>query len=179
VDRSPATVAGAAVHKVLEEIDLLGDLGEGLARARRALPDLVTALNAGGGGEEALRRSDSILARLAGSRTLARLAAIARDVVARELPILLPPDGRADGPVGFVAGTIDLVFRDPASGDLVVVDYKTDDVSTAAEIANRAAAYAPQALVYRRALLEALAPERDVRCELWFLAADHVEKVVG
>jgi ATP-dependent helicase/nuclease subunit A len=179
VDRSPATVAGAAVHKVLEELDLLGDLGEGLARARRALPDLVTALNAGGGGEEALRRSDSILARLAGSRTLARLAAIARDVVARELPILLPPDGRADGPVGFVAGTIDLVFRDPASGDLVVVDYKTDDVSTAAEIANRAAAYAPQALVYRRALLEALAPERDVRCELWFLVADRIEKVAG
>jgi ATP-dependent helicase/nuclease subunit A len=179
VDRSVAIVAGAAVHQALEELDLLGDLGEGLARARRKLPDMVRVLTAGAGSEEALRRSDSILARLVGSRTLARLAAIARDVVARELPVLLPPDGRADGPVGFVAGTIDLVFRDPARGDLVIVDYKTDEVSTPAEIANRATAYAPQALVYRRALLEALVLGSNPRCELWFLAADHIVKVAG
>jgi ATP-dependent exoDNAse (exonuclease V) beta subunit len=73
--------------------------------------------------------------------------------------------------VGFVAGAIDLVHRDPATGELVVVDYKTDRVETDAEIAGRARSYAAQGAEYQRALREALGLDAPPRFELWFLHA--------
>jgi ATP-dependent exoDNAse (exonuclease V) beta subunit len=98
-------------------------------------------------------------------------------VVARELPVLLPPAHDERGPVGFVAGAIDLVHRDPETGQLVVVDYKTDRVETPAQIAERAKAYAPQGAEYQRALRDALGLAAPPRFELWFLHAGHREVV--
>jgi ATP-dependent exoDNAse (exonuclease V) beta subunit len=178
-ERSPATAAGSAVHQSLEDLDLQGDLAAGLARARARLPDVLAVLAGGARVDEAVARSRSILDRLTGSRTLARLEAVAPYVVARELQVLLPPDDAPDAPVGFVSGTIDLVYRDPKHGELVIVDYKTDDVATDREVATRVAAYAAQGRVYRRALREALGLDRDPRFELWFLAADRIEEVPG
>ena len=48
-------------------------------------------------------------------------------------------------------GFIDLLFRD-ADGSLVIVDYKTDTVTDADALAQRAAHYAPQLRAYARAL---------------------------
>jgi hypothetical protein len=70
-----------------------------------------------------------------------------------------------------VAGAIDLVYRDPATGELVVVDYKTDRIETKAEIAERARVYAAQGAEYQRALREALRLDAPPRFELWFLYA--------
>ncbi|MEV1129287.1 UvrD-helicase domain-containing protein [Agromyces sp. NPDC049794] len=63
-------------------------------------------------------------------------------------------------------GFIDLLFRD-VDGSLVIVDYKTDAVSDAAALAERAAHYAPQLQAYVRAL-EAATDER-ARAMLVFL----------
>ena len=100
---------------------------------------------------------------MAGGPLLGRLRAIADHVIARELPVLLAPDDAAGAPVGFVSGTIDLVYRDPETGELVIADYKTDEVAGGRELRERAVAYAAQGVVYRRALREALGSRRGPR----------------
>ena len=91
--------------------------------------------------------------------------------------MLLPAEPDGDGPVGFVAGAIDLLYRDPATNEFVVVDYKTDRVEGEAALAERAARYAGQAASYRRAVQEALALAQPPRFELWFLHAGAVVPV--
>ena len=100
-----------------------------------------------------------------------RFERIRHHVVARELPVLLPPR-EGDPALGYVSGAIDLVYRDPEDGAFVVVDYKTDRVSGEVELADRAKAYLEQGEIYVRALRESLDLEADPRLELWFLAAD-------
>jgi len=100
-----------------------------------------------------------------------RLEHIRHHVLARELPVLLPAR-EDDAALAFVSGSIDLVYRDPSDGRLVVVDFKTDDVHGERELAERASGYARQGRHYARALEEALAPAQSPRVELWFLSAD-------
>jgi ATP-dependent helicase/nuclease subunit A len=174
---SPALAVGSAVHRVLEELHLGEDLAAGLARARDQLPQYLEALVRRDEAHEALERARSILDRLAAGRTLGRLREIAAHVVAREIPVLLPPTKNLEGPVGFISGAIDLLYRDPVTGELVIADYKTDEVTSEAEIEGRKKAYAPQGVHYRRALREALGLSKEPRFELWFLQADRIEKV--
>jgi ATP-dependent exoDNAse (exonuclease V) beta subunit len=141
------------------------------------LPQVLEALVEGDEAREATRRASSILDRLAAGRTLARLREIVPHIIARELSVLLPPDDAPARPVGFVSGAIDLVYRDPATGKLVIADYKTDEVVTDQEVAGRVAAYASQGATYRRALREALGLAEEPGFELWFLQADRIEKV--
>jgi hypothetical protein len=87
----------------------------------------------------------------------------------------LEPEQEGRGtPVGFIAGVIDLLYRDPETGAWVIADYKTDAVDSPADLARRAAAYAPQGRIYARAVRDALGLESDPRFELWFLAADRI-----
>ena len=104
----------------------------------------------------------------------ARLAALREHVIARELPLLLPAEPGGEGPVGFVSGAIDLLYRDPATGEFVIADYKTDRVEADAALAERAQRYRGQAAHYRRAIQEALALPQPPRFELWFLHAGAV-----
>ena len=90
--------------------------------------------------------------------------------------MLLAPDGD-EGAVGYLSGTIDLVYRDPLGGQLVVADYKTDEVVGDEQIQARTAAYADQLAIYVRALQEALGLDEPPRSELWFLAAGRVVPV--
>ncbi|MGD1146875.1 MAG: UvrD-helicase domain-containing protein [Thermoanaerobaculaceae bacterium] len=167
--RGAAAAAGSAVHRVLEQLDLTGDLEAGLAqgneRLARALEDLVDP----GAMVGALARAEDLLRRVAHGPLLDRLRAIAGHVIARELPVLLAPGDAAGAPVGFVSGTIDLVYRDPDTGELVIADYKTDEVDGETELQERAGAYAAQGAVYRRALREALGLSKDPWFELWFI----------
>jgi ATP-dependent exoDNAse (exonuclease V) beta subunit len=99
---------------------------------------------------------------------------LAPHVVARELPIWVAPRGEApDDPVGFVAGAVDLLYRDPATGELVVADYKTDAVE-GADLDVHASRYAAQGEHYTRAVQQALALPARPRFELWFLAVGEV-----
>src|SRR5690606_41091879 len=57
-----------------------------------------------------------------------------------------------------ISGAIDLVYRDPEAGGLVVVDFKTDRIDGARALAERTAHHRAQALAYRRAIAQALGP---------------------
>ena len=166
---------GSAIHEILEHLDLSADpkiaLEAGLARARLQLEGAVSVERRA----EIEGRCRSIVDGLLASRSLQRLRSLAGCIMGREVPVLLPP-GDA-GAVGFVAGQIDLVYRDPENGEVVVADYKTDRVDEA-EAPDRARVYAPQGEVYARALQEALELEKTPRVEFWFLRADRIETVL-
>jgi ATP-dependent helicase/nuclease subunit A len=166
--------AGTAVHRVLEDLRLAAPPLEELARQRERLPGLIERLAPADARSAALERALVLLERLAAPPFAAKLAALRDCVIARELPVLLPAESEGAGPVGFVSGAIDLLYRDPATSELVVADYKTDRVEGEAALAERSQRYASQAAHYRRAVQEALALERAPRFELWFLDAGAV-----
>ena len=205
--RPAAMAAGSAVHRALElwdfaappERELLRHTARlpaylaGLAQAANAAPNQTAnaapnqTANAAPNqtadaalAQAAVERARDLLARFAAGPFPARLASIASGIVARELPVLLPPETDGAGPLGFVAGAIDLIYRDGGrrDGELVIVDYKTDAVAGRAEAARRAASYAAQGAVYRRAVAEALGLTWPPRVELWFLAAGEVVEVL-
>jgi ATP-dependent helicase/nuclease subunit A len=177
--RNVATAAGLAVHRVLERLDPARGLAAQIAAERRTLTALLDGFLPPDRQAEACARADDLLGRLAEGPLLARLEAIAPHIVACELPVLLPPDDGPATPTGFVAGRIDLVYRDPGTGEIVIADYKTDEVSAREEIARKVKEYAPQGSIYRRAIGEALGLHEEPRFELWFLHADRIEPVPG
>jgi ATP-dependent exoDNAse (exonuclease V) beta subunit len=174
LDREAAMALGGAVHRALEEWDLAADPLEELARQRTRLPAYLAPLARGEVADRALPHAEELLDRIGASRLLERLRGLAGRIVARELPVLLPPRDTPHSPVGVVTGAVDLVYRDPGTGRLVIADYKTDEVVDPEEIARRAAVYAPQGATYVRALQEALDLPQPPRFELWFLRADRV-----
>jgi ATP-dependent exoDNAse (exonuclease V) beta subunit len=166
-ERSVALAAGTAVHALLEAGLLEGDAETALERA-------AALASAPGERDAVLAHARSLWQRFRAGPLAPRLAALAPHVVARELPVWVEPAGDGDAdPVGFVAGAIDLLYRDPATGELVVADYKTDAVD-AAGLDTYAARYAPQGRHYARAVERALGLARPPRFELWFLAAGEV-----
>ncbi len=108
---------------------------------------------------------------------LGRLRSLKEHVVARELDVLLAPEAGEAGPVGFVSGAIDLVYRDSDDGRLVVADYKTDSIASEADADERARLYEGQGRAYQRALREALDLSYTPRFELWFLSAGMIRTV--
>jgi ATP-dependent exoDNAse (exonuclease V) beta subunit len=172
-----ATAVGTAIHGLLESLVLEGSATEQLRRVRRAvlerlLPELAEPERA-----EAENLFNELADLLEGSAVLQRLEDIGEEaVLARELPLLLPPDPER-GPVGSLVGFADLIYRDPADGVLVVADYKSDRVEHEEAVAERAERYRPQLELYARALVEGLDLEEPVRRELWFLRADRVVEV--
>jgi ATP-dependent helicase/nuclease subunit A len=160
-ERRVALAAGTAVHAVLEGSDWSD------AALERAVESAAPP------GERAAVRGHAraVWGRFAAGPLAARLAALGPHVVARELPVWTLPAGAGEGePVGFVAGAIDLLYRDPESGRLVVADYKTDAVD-GADLAAHAARYAGQGAAYVRAVAGALGLPEPPRFELWFLQA--------
>jgi ATP-dependent helicase/nuclease subunit A len=174
LDREAAMAVGGAVHRALEEWDLGADPKEELARQRTRLPAYLAPLARGEVLDLALPRAESLLESFGESHLLERLRGLATRIVARELPVLLPPRNGEHAPVGVVTGAVDLIYRDPATNHLVIADYKTDEVEDPEELTRRAAVYAPQGATYVRALQEALDLAQPPRFELWFLRADRV-----
>ncbi len=175
-DRDAAMAAGGAVHRALETWDLFADPEIENARQRDLLPSYLASLVEGDAVARALPLATELLDGFAKSPLLGRLRDLKEHILARELAVLLPPSGH--GPVGVVSGTIDLLYRDPETGRLVVADYKTDDPA-AGGIDAKVAVYAPQGATYVRALREALDLEEDPRFELWFLRAEEIREVPG
>jgi ATP-dependent exoDNAse (exonuclease V) beta subunit len=175
--RGAAMAVGSAIHRVLETVELGPRLTANLHEACAALPELLAGEVAAAELDATVARASEMLGRVAGSALAARLAEAAPHVLGREVPVLLPPAAGGDGPVGYVAGVIDLLLRDPATGEVVVVDYKTDVVEAGDELERRAAAYALQGRVYARAVREALDLPSPPRVELWFLSAGIVKTV--
>ena len=75
---------------------------------------------------------------------------------------------------GAVVDTLDLLYRDPATGQLVVADFKTDAVSSADELEAKASHYLGQGKVYQDAVARMFPDEEPPAFELWFLAANRI-----
>ncbi len=173
--RSLAAAVGTAAHHLLEDIDLGGDLADQVIERRQGViegavvgldPNLV---------QEATGLLEDLVDHLVGSESLRRLGELAPAVVARELAVFLRPI--SDSGTSVISGAVDLVYRDPEDGRLVIADYKTDRVKNDVEIAGRVERYTTQLETYSRALQEALSLEYLPRKELWFLHADRIERI--
>jgi ATP-dependent helicase/nuclease subunit A len=174
--RELAMASGAALHRALELWDLDAAPAREMERQRALLPAYLSAVAAGEDAGRALPRCHRLLERFVSGGLAARLRELAGQVVARELPVLLAPDPDltdGDGPVAFVAGAIDLLYRDPGDGALVIADYKTDEVA-GADLARRTAIYASQGAAYVRAVQAALELAAPPRFELWFVHAGRI-----
>ena len=172
-DRNVAMAVGSVVHKIMENLDLDGDLVDQL---NDALEDGLTDAESRLGAEalsEAREWLCAVIGRMTGGNCLKVLAAVAPDFVGREIAIVAPPQPD-QGPVGAITGFVDLVYRDPDDGRIVVADYKTDAVEGEEALAERVRIYEPQVRTYGRALREALGLEYEPHVELWFLAADEI-----
>jgi ATP-dependent helicase/nuclease subunit A len=170
-----AAAAGTAIHAVLERFDWDAEPDAEWERQCAWLRESLASRVAASRYDAALERATSLVAKLAAGSLWPRLREIAPQVLARELPALVRAEANGDGPVGYIAGAIDLVYRDPASGEIVVADFKTDRIAQEREVAKRVSQHRAQAELYRRATLETLRLPRAPRLELWFLDADRVE----
>ncbi len=170
VPRDVARAAGTALHAVLEA---------GRADVTEvALERAVAAAAAPGQREAVLAHARTLWEGFAAGPLAGRLASLAPHVVARELPVWVEAEGDGEeDPVGFVAGAVDLLYRDPESGKLVVADYKTDAVA-AERVDEHVERHRAQGAVYTRAVTRALALPEPPRFELWFLAAGVVRTLL-
>ena len=172
-----ATLAGTAVHAALEHYD--PSAPEEMAwleavRRARAVLDRTLSRQRPETAEAARRRLEEILVEMEGGPIVQRLRELGPSLLGRELPLLRSPDGDGDElPVAFHSGSIDLLYRDPRSGEIVVADYKTDRVG-GDELAARAEVYRRQGEVYCKAVRQALGLSRTPRFELWFVRAGRI-----
>ena len=172
--RSSAQLVGVAIHQALEGWNLAADPGEEVQRQRHNAATRLASQISAPKLESALHRADEIFDRLHSGQLLKRLIEQRDLIVARELPVLLPADGEIPGPIAGVSGIIDLVLHDPRTDELLVIDYKTDEVEDEKAVADRAARYEPQLSTYAEALRQALGLEQAPRTELWFVSTDKV-----
>jgi len=170
---SPAVASGVgtAIHRMLETWDFKAAPAAALAAGRGELAAALAAHVPGHEQPAAAQRAERILAALESSGLLKRLIGLGPHILARELPLLLPPTRAPEGPVGYTAGVVDLVYRDPETGLPVVVDYKTDALDSEADCQARSRAYISQGETYRLGVQAALGLEAPPRFELWFLQA--------
>ena len=150
---SKGAAIGTAVHRVLELVDLANPnedeilrLAE-LACAESEIPALVK--DVAGRVGTALRADVVHQAGLSGRAW-------------REVYIIVRNGDR------FVEGYIDLL-AEPSEGKLVVVDYKTDRVDSAEDVAAKTAYYAPQLAQYQDAVVAVVGVD-DVTTQLVFAA---------
>lgn len=168
-----AVAVGTVIHHVLEVVEPAAGTAA-MAEAGAALLAELAPRHAPAARVAEVSARTTALWRLFVTGPLARrLVEVAPYIVARELPVVLPPPASQDGPVGFVSGAVDLLYGDPESGELVVADYKTDAVS-GTDITVRTATYAPQLDAYAAAVQGALGLATRPRREIWFLAANRI-----
>jgi ATP-dependent helicase/nuclease subunit A len=141
------TAFGRAVHAVLQTVDLrTGEGADGAARAQAAAEGIPGRADEVAHAVRAALRSPA-----------AREAAGARSW--REVYVAADVEGTV------VEGFVDLLYE--ADDGLVVVDWKTDAVRSAADVDAAVGRYRPQAAAYAVAVERALG-RRVARCELVF-----------
>jgi ATP-dependent helicase/nuclease subunit A len=178
VDFEIATAIGTAIHALLERFDwdAADPDREWEARTAEACAGLASRI-APERLDEAIARARASIEALARGPLAARLRELAPFGLAREVPVLMPGAEDGAGPVGAHVGAIDWIYWDPRAREAVVVDFKTERVRDASELADRVRRHRPQAERYREAAQEALGLPRPPRVELWFLDAARIETV--
>ncbi len=166
-DRQRAMEIGTSLHRALEQVDFESPLEAWHAAFLESLaPQLEDP--------DAEPRARHLIEQFFAGGLAERLQSLAGQVIGKEVPLLLEPASAPEAPVGFIAGAIDLLYRCPEDGSVVVADYKTDQVSGPADLAARAEAYAEQGKIYQQAVQQALGLDAPPRFELWFLQAGQV-----
>ena len=164
-----AIPVGDAFHRMLESWDLEAPPDQELRRQRekqlRWLHSEVSVQAMGA----ARDRFESLLERFRSGQFWDRFLSLRGQPVAREVPVLLPAEDADSGPVGYVSGFVDLLYRDPHTSRWVIVDYKTDRLESGSEIEKRIRLYSLQEAVYARAIREALDLEYAPATQLWFI----------
>lgn len=174
LQREEALAVGTVIHRLLERIDLGGDLEVQLEASRDWVHHELFGVGSPTEQSAAWRLAENLLATMRRGACLARLGEIADGVVARELPLLLPPE--PDDPVvGALVGTADLVYR--TDEELVVADYKTDAITGDEQLGARVERYRPQLERYAGAIQSALGLAQRPLMELWFLAVDRIVRL--
>ncbi len=175
--RELAMGLGKIVHRALERLRLGENLEEELELSGQwARQQLLEAFQ-GQELHQALEKLECVWEGISKGRILGRLKEIGTHVVARELPVLLAPPLEGEGPVGVLAGSIDMLYCDPGDGSWVVADYKTDRVSGPQELLRLCKLYGSQGAYYVRAVQEMMGLDEEPRFELWFLSADEIRVV--
>ncbi len=179
--RRLAMAAGSLVHLAFENVVLDGPLDPALGEQIANLENLVDGVAQPAEAQAALDRATRLLTSFLRGSLRDRFESIRPHIVAREVPLVAPPDDndRSDDqtcPVAFVAGTVDMIYLDPTRGP-VIVDYKTDPVPAGTPDEVLGARYGAQANLYARALETALGLDSPPPVELWYLAADRVVEV--
>ncbi|MBD3871633.1 MAG: UvrD-helicase domain-containing protein, partial [Acidobacteria bacterium] len=103
-DQGLAMTLGTAVHEMLEVLDLDRELTPQIAEHRAGI---VSELGSGRDREEAGRRAEELLTRIAEGECLRRLGSVAPNVLSRELPVLLWSEEEG-APGAVVSGIVDL-----------------------------------------------------------------------
>ncbi len=174
-----ARLVGTAIHAALERIDLGAEPATQWSAQRARIAAQVAAAAPPGERERAIADALECWDALGRGPLAARLFGLSSRIIARELPVLLDAaaatqraaEARA---LGFVAGSIDLLYRDE-DGRLVVVDYKTDRPDPRADATAQRERYARQGGLYCRAVRLALGTDPPPRFEIWWLRRGAVE----
>jgi ATP-dependent helicase/nuclease subunit A len=161
--RPVAQAVGTALHELLERWDFSGK-----ERARALLQQATAraALRAGAAEADVASEANAILDSLLASDLPRALASV--EILGRELPLLLRDgDGRS------WSGTLDLLYRDPSDGRLVVGDYKTDR----APDRDSRERYRTQLAVYARGVARLFPGEPPPHLELLWLRTGQRERL--
>jgi len=168
-----ARAIGSAIHRALEDFDFGADEQAEIGCQRDAIARDLAQAASSDCAEETITAGTRLWDQISRGSLFAHLRKLSDRIIARELSVLGPPVGD-EGPVGYFAGSIDLVYRDPDDDQIVIVDYKTGalDDSEGDRISNES--YAEQGHAYQRALKNAFELSYTPRFELWFLQADEI-----
>ncbi len=168
LSREARQTVGSLVHRALELLPV-----DAVERDAAWSDAIETALRKAE--PEAAAEARALLERFRRGPLWARWWAVAPQIIGREIPLLLQPqDATVDSaddtqrtPLWAYAGAIDMLYRDPTDGRLVVADYKTDADPDPGR-------YALQLSTYARAMQRALRVSQAPRTELWLIAGDTI-----
>jgi ATP-dependent helicase/nuclease subunit A len=176
-DKTDSLVLGSAVHLVIKNIDLPGDVGKD--RVSRTITDL---LEKGYITEQVAAKIDIQAVLRFFNGDLGLLIKDSRNTVEREWPFtyaakisdLYPDISDCGGEKIIVQGIADMLIRTPDG--IIIIDFKTDRISDG-QIEQRSARYTPQLKWYCRAAKEIL-NAKSASGYLYFISAGRGVKVV-
>ena len=172
--RLAATIVGDAFHRLFASWNYSADLEMELERQRLDVQNYVQSRLRPPTELHAKARYELLFEHLERSQIFRTFTSLAERVVAREMPVLLSASQDSEAPHQIITGKVDLLYRGEDVDQLVIADFKTDLTDSESELQERAAAYAGQLRIYASALSGALALEKPLELELWYLWADRV-----
>jgi ATP-dependent helicase/nuclease subunit A len=169
VDRPGAMAVGTAIHWIFEQLPRSGPVPRSVSTEL-----LARALSIGSGGAPLTHRAKERALELVGGLERGRLLGLFEEaeILGLEVPLLMEPEPRdSESPAGAWVGSIDLLYRDPVSGEVVVADFKTDQVGDRLpqDVANR---HRDQGRVYVDAVQRAMGLAAPPRFEIWLVEND-------